>query len=124
LQPRKRSEAELRLIMELKRLRAEVNRSLRVAELQLAYIRARTHFQELQVPSRLMLALRDLNLGFAKRATYSRADLQRFWNMTWRSCRRRRVFLIQPHKVVLHFFRDVQLLFLFVRELMRIEQKA
>lgn len=124
LQTRARSEAELRLITELKRLRAEANRALRSTEMQLAHIRTRAHFPDLQVPSRPMLALRDLNLGFVKRVTYSRADLQKFWNKTWRSWRRHQLFLIHPHKVVLNFMRDVQLLFLFVRELMSTEQKA
>jgi radical SAM superfamily enzyme YgiQ (UPF0313 family) len=124
LQTRQRSDAELRLITELKRLRAEANRALRSTEMQLAYIRTQTHFPELRIPSRLMLSLRDLNLGFTKRITYSRADLQKFWNSTWQNCRRRRLFLIRPHKIVLHFFRDAQLLFLFARELMSIEQKA
>ena len=124
LQTRKRSDAELRLMAELKRMREEANRSLRSAELRLAHIRARAHFPELRVPSRVALAFRDLNLGLAKRVTYSRADLQRFWNRTWRSWRRRRLFLIHPHKVVLHFLRDAQLLFLFFRALKRAEQKA
>jgi len=124
LQTRKRTDAELRLMAELKRMREEANRGLRSAELQLAHIRARTHFPELRVPSRLTLAFRDFNLDFAKRVTYSRADLQKFWNKTWRSWRRRRLLLIHPHKVVLHFLRDAQLLFLFVLALLRVEQKA
>ena len=117
LQTRPRSAGELRLMAELKRGREEANRSLRSAELQLAHIRARIHFPKLRVPSRLTLAFRDFNLGFAKRVTYSRADLQKFWNKTWRSWRRGRIFLIRPHKVVLSFYRDVQLLFLFVMAL-------
>ncbi len=122
LETRKRSAAELRLLAELKRVRAEVNRSLRAAEVQLAHVRARVQFPELRVPSRLMLAFRDLNLGFAKRVTYSRADLQRFWLRTWSNLRRRRLLLISPLKVLLHFLRDLQLLFLFALAIARAEQ--
>jgi len=69
LQTRKRSEAELRLLAEIKRLRLQVNRNLRSAELQLAHVRARIHFPELRVPSRLSLAFRNLNFRMAKRIT-------------------------------------------------------
>ncbi len=121
LQTRPRSAGELRLMAELKRGREEANRSLRSAELQIAHIRARIHFPKLRVPSRLTLAFRDFNLGLAMRVTYSRADLQKFWNKTWRSWRQGRILLIRPHKVVLSFLRDVQLLFLFVIALVRAE---
>jgi radical SAM superfamily enzyme YgiQ (UPF0313 family) len=119
LQTRKRSEAELRLIAELQRIRQEADRSLRAAELRIAYIRARAHVPELKVPSQLTLALRDFNLTLAKRITYSRYDLQKFWNGTWRSWRRGRFFKILPHRILLNFVRDVQLLLLFTRELSR-----
>jgi hypothetical protein len=121
LQTRQRSAAELRLMTELKRAREEANRSLRCAELQVAHIRARIHFPELRVPSRLTLAFRDFNLGLAKQVTYSRADLQKFWNKTWRTWRRGRILSIRPHRIVLSFYRDVQLLFLFIRALVRAE---
>ena len=93
LQTRIRSKAELRLIFELKRAREEVNRNLRTAELQLAHYRAKVHVPELHVPSRLSLAFRDLNFDLAKRVTYSRADIRKFWNGTWRKWRRRKIFL-------------------------------
>jgi len=119
LQTRKRTEPEVRLLAEIKRVQQEVNRSLRSAELQLAHIRARVGFPELKVPSRLALAFRDLNFGLAKRVTYSRSDLKFFWNRTGRIWRRRKILLIRPHEVFLNLVRDVQLLLLFVRELAR-----
>lgn len=119
LQTRKRSKAELRLVFELKRAREGVNRNLRTAELQLAYYRAKVHVPGLRVPSRLALAFRDLNFGLAKRVTYTRADVQRFWNTTWKRWRRRRILYIPPHKVFLHFLRDAQLLCLFAWALLR-----
>ncbi len=124
LQTRQRSAAELRLMAELKRVREDAHRSLRSAELRLAHARAHVHFPELRVPSRWTLAFRDLNLGFAKRVTYSRADLQRFWNRTWHSWRRRRVFVIHPHQVALNFLRDIQLLLLFILALARTGERA
>jgi len=124
LQTRRRSEAELRLMSELKRVREEVNRNLRAAEVQLAHYRAKVHVPELRVPSRISLAFRDLNIGLAKRVTYSRSDIQKFWNKTWKSWRRRKLFLISPHRVFLNFLRDVELLFLFAMALLRAEQAA
>jgi hypothetical protein len=73
----------------------------------------------LRVPSRLALAFRDLNFGLAKRVTYTRADVQRFWNKTWKRWRRRKIFLIPPHKVCLHFLRDAQLMCIFALALLR-----
>jgi hypothetical protein len=119
LQTRKRSKAELRLVFELKRAREGVNRNLRTAELQLAYYRAKVHVPGLRVPSRLALVFRDLNFGLAKRVTYTRADVQRFWNKTWKRWRRRKIFLIPPHKVCLHFLRDAQLMCIFALALLR-----
>ncbi len=119
LQTRIRSKAELRLIFELKRAREEVNRKLRTAELQLAHYRAKVQVPELRVPSRLSLALRDLNLDLARRVTYSRADMQEFWNKTWKSWRRRKILRIRPHKVFLNFLRDAELMLLFAMALLR-----
>jgi radical SAM superfamily enzyme YgiQ (UPF0313 family) len=124
LQTRKRSEAELRLISELKRMHEEVKRNLRTAELHLAHVRAKVQVPELRVPSRLGLAFRDLNFGLAKQVTYSRADIQKFWNKTWRIWRRRKLFLISPHRVFLNFLRDVQLMFLFAMALLRAEPES
>jgi len=115
LQTRKRSEAEIRLLAEIKQLRMQLNRNLRSAELQLAHARARIHSPELRVPSRLALAFRNLNFRMAKRITYSRADLQLFWHRTCRP----KMLLIRPDKVALHFLKDLQLFLLFVRDLAR-----
>ncbi len=124
LQTRRRSETELRLMSELQRLREEVDRSLRAAELQLAYYRAKVHVPDLHVPSRLSLALRDLNLRLAKRVTYSRADIQEFWNKAWNSPRRRKVFLMRPHRLLLNVIRDAGLMFLFAMAILRAEQES
>jgi radical SAM superfamily enzyme YgiQ (UPF0313 family) len=115
LQTRKRSEAEVRLHAEIRRLRKEVNRNLHSAELQLAHMRTRIHFPELHVPSRLALKFRNLNFSMAKRITYSRADLQAFWKRTYR----KRMTLIRPDRIAWNLIMDVQLFLLFVSALSR-----
>jgi len=113
LQTRKRSDAEKRLLAEIKKLRSGVNRNLRSAELQLAHVRARLHCPELHVPSKPALAFRALNFRMAKRLTYTRADLRLFW----KKAGSKKLFLLRPHKVVLNFFRDVQLFVMFIRDM-------
>jgi radical SAM superfamily enzyme YgiQ (UPF0313 family) len=115
LQTRKCSEAEKRLLAEIKGLQRELDRNLHAAELQLAHVRARIQFPELRVPSKMALAFRALNFRLAKRITYSRADLQLFWE---KACRRKSVW-IRPDKLVLNFLKDVELFLMFVRDLAR-----
>jgi len=115
LQTRKRSESEVRLLAEIQRLRQELNRNLRSAELQLAHMRTRMQCPELRVPSKLALAFRDLNFRMSKRITYSRADLQMFWKRT----RRSKTFLFRPVKVALNFLKDVQLFLMFMHDMAR-----
>ncbi|MBN1571129.1 MAG: radical SAM protein [Acidobacteria bacterium] len=115
LQTRKRSDAEVRLLAEIRQLKNELNRNLRSAELQLAHIRTRIHFPELHVPSKIALAFRALNFRMAKRITYSRADLQLFWNRTGK----KKMLLFRPDKMVLNFLKDVQLFLLFLRDMAR-----
>ena len=119
LQTRKLSEAEVRLKAEMERLRSELNRSLRAAELHLAYIRARVTVPDLHVPSRISLAFRDANFSIAQRVTYTRADLKQFWTKTRERWRRHQFLRIFPHRIILHLMRDVQLLVLFAAALVR-----
>jgi radical SAM superfamily enzyme YgiQ (UPF0313 family) len=121
LQTRKRSDAELLLLGELQRIRERVGRNLHAAEVQLAIARAKARCPELLVPSRVALVFRDLNTDLAKRLTYSRADLQQFWNRMWRRWRRHQIFWIPPHKVALNFLRDMRLLLMFAAALIRAE---
>jgi radical SAM superfamily enzyme YgiQ (UPF0313 family) len=115
LQTRKRSEAEIRLLDEIQRLRREMNRNLRAAELQLAHARARIQFPELRVPSRIALAFRALNFRMAKRITYSRADIKLFWE---KACRTKSLWL-RPDRILVTFIKDVQLFLLFLRDMAR-----
>jgi radical SAM superfamily enzyme YgiQ (UPF0313 family) len=117
LQTRKRSEAEIRLLEEIKDLRKELNRNLHSAELQLAHIRAKINFPELRVPSRLSLAFRHLNFQITKRITYSRSDLKFFWKRDFRE----KMLLLRPDRVALHLLKDIQLFLIFMRDLARNE---
>jgi hypothetical protein len=74
---------------------------------------------ELHVPSRLALAFRDLNFDLAQRITYSRADIREFWVGTLKKWRRRKIFHIPPHKVIMNLLRDAQLILLFALALLR-----
>jgi hypothetical protein len=79
---------------------------------------------ELHVPSKLSLAFRDLNFGLAKRTTYSRADIQRFWAGTWRKWRRKKLFHIPPHKIIMNLLRDAQLILLFAAALLHAQAES
>jgi len=119
LQTRKRSEAEIRLLAELKRLREEAQRGLRSAELRLAYARTRVHFPELRIPSRVALMFRHVNVSFAQRVTCSRADLDRFLVQDQKRWQRGQLFLIHPLRVAAHLIRDGQLFLVFALALLR-----
>jgi hypothetical protein len=119
LQTRKRSEAELRLMVEIQRIRAEVHRNLHAAELQIAHLRAKAHCPGLRVPSRLALGLRNLNFGIAARITYSRADLQQFWLRTRLRLKHGQLLRIRPLKIAYALWRDTQLMLLFAIALAR-----
>ena len=119
LQTRKRSEAEGKLRDELERLRKELHRSLRAAELRLAHMRARIHVPDLRVPSRVALAFRHLNINAARRITYTRQDLKHFWRRTRVYMGRGQFLRIYPHRIVLNFIRDAQLFVLFAAALFR-----
>jgi radical SAM superfamily enzyme YgiQ (UPF0313 family) len=117
LQTRKRSDAEVRLLNEIKDLRKELNRNLHSAELQLAHIRAKINFPELRVPSRIALVFRYLNFQMAKRITYSRSDLKFFWKRDFRE----KMLLLRPDRVALNLLKDIQLFLIFMRDLGRNE---
>jgi radical SAM superfamily enzyme YgiQ (UPF0313 family) len=115
LQTRKRSDAEIHLLSEIKRLRKEMNRNLHAAELQLAHMRARLSFPELRVPSRLALTFPHLNFRMAKRITYSRTDLKLFWKRNFRE----KMILMRPDRVIVNLLKDIQLFVMFLRDLAR-----
>ncbi|HSW38932.1 MAG TPA: hypothetical protein VLL97_05510, partial [Acidobacteriota bacterium] len=101
---------------EIENMREQLNRNLHAAELQLAHIRARLHFPEIQVPSRLSLAFRDLNFRMTKRLAYSRGDLKNFWGRTGKL----KLIFAHPRKAFLNLLKDIQLFLIFMRDLARV----
>jgi radical SAM superfamily enzyme YgiQ (UPF0313 family) len=103
LQTRKRSEREQRLLEALASIRGEVLGNVRIAELQLAYARAR-----LQVPSRLRLLARKCNFWSLDLMT-SREELRQFWQHTQQHLRRGNLLRIPVHKMLQYLWREVKL---------------
>lgn len=112
LQTRHPSEAEQRVVEELARIRAAYGH-LKLADLQLAYLRAKAYFPTLHVPSRLQLLWTRWVPLLAPNRVYTRADLDSFWNAARNCWSERRWFRIPPHRVALNLLREAQLSFLF-----------
>lgn len=79
LQTRPRTDVEERLVEEMHRIHLAVQRRLTVAELQLAYQRARTYLPELKVPSRFSLSWQKWNLLYANWRVFTRQDIDATW---------------------------------------------
>jgi hypothetical protein len=118
LQTRHPSEAEQRVVEELARIRAAYGR-LKLADLQLAYLRAKTQFPALRVPSKLQLLWARWVPLLAPSKVYTRADLDWFWHAARNYWCERRWFRIPPHRVALNLFREAQLSLLFFLHLGR-----
>jgi hypothetical protein len=103
LQTRKRSEREQRLLEALASIRGEVFGSVRIAELQLAYARAK-----LQVPSRLRLMAQKCNFWSLDLMT-SREELRQFWRHTTQHLRRGNLLRIPVHKMLHNVWREIKL---------------
>jgi hypothetical protein len=119
LQTRHPSEAEQRIVEELNKIRAAARGRLKVADLQLAHLRAKVHFPALHVPSKLQLAWAKWYPLLAPSKVYTRADLDTFWRTARLHWDQRRWFRIPPHRLALNVFRDAQLSLLFVIHLVR-----
>jgi radical SAM superfamily enzyme YgiQ (UPF0313 family) len=118
LQTRHPSEAEQRVVEELCKIRAAYGR-LNLADLQLAYLRAKSHYPTLRVPSKLTLFWAKWYPVLASNMVYTRADLDGFWRGVKERWAERRWFRIPLHQVAFNLFRDAQLSLLFVFYLTR-----
>ncbi len=118
LQTRHPSEAEQRVVEELAKISAACGR-LKVADLQLAYMRAKTQFPALHVPSKLHLLWAKWIPLLAPSKVYTRADLHWFWHAARQRWVERRWFRIPPHRVAFNLFRDAQLSLMFFLHLGR-----
>ena len=112
LQTRHPSEAEQRVSEELGKIRAACGR-LKVADFQVAFKRAQSHFPALHVPSKLQLFRAKWSPLLAPDKVYTRADIASFWDDVKLRWRERRWFQIPAHRVAMNLFRDAQLSLLF-----------
>jgi hypothetical protein len=113
LQTRHRSEAERRLAEELHRICEAARGRLRLADVQLAHLRAQANFPSLRVPSKLQLLWARWYPLLSPRRVYTRADLDSYWRDTLLRWKRRQWLRIYPHELALSMFRDAQLSLMF-----------
>jgi radical SAM superfamily enzyme YgiQ (UPF0313 family) len=113
LQTRPRSPAEQRIAQEMHRIYASVQRRLTVAEVQLAYHRARLHLPTLKVPSKLVLYWQKWNLFHANRRVYTRADIDQNWSRIVHRVRRYKLFGISPLRFLVNLWLDFQVTVMF-----------
>jgi radical SAM superfamily enzyme YgiQ (UPF0313 family) len=119
LATRKRSETEVRVLNELSLMQAELRRSLRISELQAAYVRAKAHMPSIEVPSRLSLFREQASLLRVSRFRHTRRDLARFWIGLRRQFRHGRIgTLLRVDRIVLNALREVRLATGFLAALM------
>jgi radical SAM superfamily enzyme YgiQ (UPF0313 family) len=110
LQTRQRSETEMRVHDELRRMRAELARSLRISELRTAYLRAKSAIPAIEVPSRLRLLEVKLSVLEASRLRETRSDLHGFWDRLRQRLRRGRVdALLRLDRIALNALREVRI---------------
>jgi radical SAM superfamily enzyme YgiQ (UPF0313 family) len=117
IQTRPRSAAEQVLSDELRRVYASVERRLTVAELQLAYQRARTHLPAMKVPSKVFLYWQKWNLYYATQLVYTREDINRNWMRIIDRFQRRSIFGLSPMRFVTNLWLDFQVTALFAHAL-------
>jgi radical SAM superfamily enzyme YgiQ (UPF0313 family) len=123
LSTRPRSAAEERLVHEMTRIYAMVQRRLTVSELQLAYQRARTHLPALQVPSRLTLYWQKWNLFYAGGRVFTRADIDQSWFriVTW--VRRYKFPVVSPIRLFITLWLELQINAMFAHALLQSRSK-
>jgi radical SAM superfamily enzyme YgiQ (UPF0313 family) len=121
LETRHRSEAEQRIVEELNKIRASAQGRLKLADEQLAHLRAKMHFPALRVPNKLQLLWARWYPLLTPRKVHTRADLDLLWRTVRQHWRGRRWFRIAPHRVAWGVFRDAQLSLIFLLDLARAE---
>jgi radical SAM superfamily enzyme YgiQ (UPF0313 family) len=119
LQTRQPGEAERRVVAELNRINEAARGRLRLADIQLAHLRAKMQVPALRVPNKLQLLWSKWYPLLAPSKVYTRADLDAFWQNTLSNFRNFRWHRIPVHRVPLNMFRDAQLSLLFFFHLVR-----
>jgi radical SAM superfamily enzyme YgiQ (UPF0313 family) len=119
LQTRHRGEAERRIVEELNRITESARGKLRLADIQLAHLRAKIQVPNLRVPNKLQLLWAKYYPLLAPNKVYTRADLDSFWQNVVHNWKGFRWHRIPVHRVPLNMFRDAQLSVLFFFHLVR-----
>lgn len=110
LQTRQRSETERRVHEEVRRMREDLSRSLRVSELRTAYLRAKSALPGIEVPSRLRLMAAKLSVLHASRLRETRSDLHCYWDRLRARLRKGRIdALLRIDRIALNALREVRL---------------
>jgi hypothetical protein len=91
----------------------------KLADLQVAYLRAKEHFPSLRVPSKVQLFWAKWNPLLFHSSVYTRADLHDFWTRVSERWHEQSWFRIPVHKVPLNLLRDLQLSALFLFHMTR-----
>jgi hypothetical protein len=113
LQTRHRSEAEQRVVEELSKLRDAYGR-LKLADLQTAYLKAKSNFPSLRVPSKVQLFWTKWSpLVAPNNVLYTREDLKTFWGSVSERWSERKWFRLPVLRMPLYLIRDAQLSLLF-----------
>jgi radical SAM superfamily enzyme YgiQ (UPF0313 family) len=118
LQTRQPSDAERRVVEEITRIRAAYGR-LRLADMQTAYKKAKTHFPSLRVPSKVHLFWAKWSPLLAPGKVCTRGDVAAFWLGVRQRWSERKWFRIPVLRVPLYLIRDVQLSLMFFLYLTR-----
>jgi radical SAM superfamily enzyme YgiQ (UPF0313 family) len=113
LHTRPRTAAEQRIVDEMSRIYGMVERRLTVAELQLAYRRAKNHLPTLEIPSRITLYWQKWNLFYANRRVFTRADIDHNWQRMLERVRRYKFPCVSPVRFLATLWLDFQLTVMF-----------
>ncbi|MGB6431169.1 MAG: radical SAM protein [Candidatus Acidiferrales bacterium] len=114
LETRHQSEAEQRVVEELRKLRGAYGK-LRLSDLQAAYSRAKNHFPSLRVPSKVQLFwARWYPLFAPRKALCTREDLNAFWSDVRERWAERKWFRMPVLRMPFYLLRDAQISVLFL----------
>jgi radical SAM superfamily enzyme YgiQ (UPF0313 family) len=114
LHTRPRTLTEQRLVQEMDRIYAMVQRRLTVTELQLAYKRAKANLPSVKVPSRLVLYWQKWNLFSANRYVFTRSDIDQNWHRIMEAVRRYKFPCVSPIRVASTLWLDLQVTIMFM----------
>lgn len=119
LRTRNRGRAEQRVMEELERIHAATCGGMRLADLQLAYRKARIHCPALRIPSRAQLFWIKWCPVFAPHQALTRDDLRYFWHTARQQWREWKWLRSPLFRLPFNLVRDIQLSLIFLIHLGR-----